>query len=848
MATKGISSQKKMNQGSMVLLSSAMCEWFLIFLLFIDATFSYILRRFAEYCDLPTPCLFCSRIDVPFGKRKFESYNALICRSHREEISSLVSCRVHGNLTDVREMCEECFMPMHDKLKSMSGKNGSDIEQLRVQSLLLHKKTLLASSGPRICPCCHKSWLAKPYAQRFIKVNSVGFGASKANVKPPLPRVPGRSRFSRRNSFKKHRDRLSAPASPRPDGKSPSEAMCHVGNKELKYTSDSESEMPFSHGEKGVFAVRGRNYMDPEHDLHHVARTRFKSEMDDALLEKQSSHSSADITSFLDQHMHLETQKSLPTYGLEEINWEQLHPRPNSPVSPEFNLLDDVIKAPSNESGHGSLMVEPQPHMSSISMLSELIPLKNTPQGSDDKNEETLKSHDEDDMSLAQQPNNATEFSDGGVPNMSNDISPTSSSAMTDEGKEVSTTSVELSSDSGSAKFEDTKSFLQQSIPKHDDSLNAGASSPDASHMQNLATLEINESSLKFSERVSLSDAEGESSIDKLKSQIEFDNKCIYDLYKELEEERSAAGVAANQAMAMITRLQEEKAALHMEALQYLRMMDEQAEYDMEALQRANDLLAEKEKELQDLEYELELYRNNTNEGSLVVDPHKESIGTMGENTTEDSGGHHDGHSLSEPSFPVSREMSIADDISGNAKISMPNLDANLYLVEYLKQLETRIHKLSCIKPCTGLDNSQHLEINQNKIDYETNDQVDSEKEADGSHMQNGFNMVDGTSSKDSPTHQLEDRSACCEETNHNRSNLQNSSTSGRELNMESLENEIENFKEMLQAFEADREFIKHSLSALHNGNDGLKHIQKIIVRLQELWDREFIKRCLSIP
>ncbi|KAH7517328.1 hypothetical protein FEM48_Zijuj09G0051900 [Ziziphus jujuba var. spinosa] len=76
-------------------------------------------------------------------------------------------------------------------------------------------------------------------------------------------------------------------------------------------------------------------------------------------------------------------------------------------------------------------------------------------------------------------------------------------------------------------------------------------------------------------------------------------------------EERNASEIATNQAMAMITRLQEEKASLHMEALLYLRMMEEQAEHDVEALEKANDLLAEKEKEIQDMEAELEFYRLN---------------------------------------------------------------------------------------------------------------------------------------------------------------------------------------------------------------------------------------------
>ncbi|KAJ8559888.1 hypothetical protein K7X08_003946 [Anisodus acutangulus] len=77
----------------------------------------------------------------------------------------------------------------------------------------------------------------------------------------------------------------------------------------------------------------------------------------------------------------------------------------------------------------------------------------------------------------------------------------------------------------------------------------------------------------------------------------------------ELDEERSASAIAANNAMAMITRLQAEKAAVEMEAFQYQRMMEEQAEYDQEALQFMNDELLKKEDEMKLLQVELETYR-----------------------------------------------------------------------------------------------------------------------------------------------------------------------------------------------------------------------------------------------
>lgn len=99
------------------------------------------------------------------------------------------------------------------------------------------------------------------------------------------------------------------------------------------------------------------------------------------------------------------------------------------------------------------------------------------------------------------------------------------------------------------------------------------------------------------------------STIEQLKTALKSERKALSVLYQELEEERSASAIAANQTMAMITRLQEEKAAMQMEALQYQRMMEEQSEYDQEALQLLNDLMVKREREKKELEKELEEYK-----------------------------------------------------------------------------------------------------------------------------------------------------------------------------------------------------------------------------------------------
>ncbi|KAG9451740.1 hypothetical protein H6P81_004644 [Aristolochia fimbriata] len=105
------------------------------------------------------------------------------------------------------------------------------------------------------------------------------------------------------------------------------------------------------------------------------------------------------------------------------------------------------------------------------------------------------------------------------------------------------------------------------------------------------------------------SGAEGETLLHRLKRQVRLDRKSLLALCAELDQERSASAVAANQAMAMINRLQEEKAAVQMDALQYQRMMEEQAEYDQEALRALRKLLGKRERVIKALQAEISAFR-----------------------------------------------------------------------------------------------------------------------------------------------------------------------------------------------------------------------------------------------
>ncbi|CAI9778571.1 unnamed protein product [Fraxinus pennsylvanica] len=80
-------------------------------------------------------------------------------------------------------------------------------------------------------------------------------------------------------------------------------------------------------------------------------------------------------------------------------------------------------------------------------------------------------------------------------------------------------------------------------------------------------------------------------------------------LYQELEKERSAAATAADEAMAMILRLQEEKAFIEMEARQYQRILEEKSAYDAEEMNILKEIMVRREREKHFLEKEVEVYR-----------------------------------------------------------------------------------------------------------------------------------------------------------------------------------------------------------------------------------------------
>uniref|UniRef100_A0A0A9GX99 GTD-binding domain-containing protein n=1 Tax=Arundo donax TaxID=35708 RepID=A0A0A9GX99_ARUDO len=283
-----------------------------------------------------------------------------------------------------------------------------------------------------------------------------------------------------------------------------------------------------------------------------------------------------------------------------------------------------------------------------------------------------------------------------------------------------------------------------------------------------------------------VNEAEGECTIDQLKQQIELDRKSISRLWKELEEERNASAVAANQTMAMITRLQEEKAAMQMEALQYQRMMEEQSEYDREDFQKMAEMV-------QNLQAEIEGYKKKLKDQLLISEIR-------------------DHMRLSSPKEHESSISRTTKSLSGFE-------DEKAYISERLRKLRQKLHQFS--NNSKNIPLPKHIDDKENSVDDINSDVAyeDADEDDDsvfGKHLgRNGDSLNDLTRGKDGPKGQYHAMVS--------------------ENDLASFEDEISEVIGRLKALEADRSFLEHSVNSLRNGKAGEELIRDIACSLREL-------------
>lgn len=368
------------------------------------------------------------------------------------------------------------------------------------------------------------------------------------------------------------------------------------------------------------------------------------------------------------------------------------------------------------------------------------------------------------------------------------------------------------------------------------------------------------EESLDGSVTSELEGSDGVVTVEHLKSALRAERKALHALYSELEEERSASAVAANQTMAMINRLQEEKAAMQMEALQYQRMMEEQSEYDQEALQLLNELMVKREKEKQELEKELEVYRKKLSDYEMkekirILRRSKDGSTRSGFSSASCSNAE-DSDGLS---IDLNQEVKEVEGFYSHQDYSNQNtpVDAVVNLEDSLADFEEERMSI--------LEQLKVLEEKLLTLDHDDKEQnFEDVKEIENLHLENGHingeanGHANGFSSEmtNGKHHHQQRRivaqkgksllplfDATCDENGDSVLNgfdsnglhdlyESNSETDNKKV---AIEEEVDHLYERLQALEADREFLKHCISSLKKGDKGMDLLQEILQHLRDL-------------
>ncbi|KAE8666917.1 hypothetical protein F3Y22_tig00112471pilonHSYRG00014 [Hibiscus syriacus] len=811
MAIGDTSHVQRILKGFAIVLKSAACECFLIVLRFVDASFSYLLTRFARYCGLQSPCIVCSRLDHVFRSEEPGYYWNLYCSKHRSEISSLIACNIHGKLVDGRCLCENCLSSHIEDTKSNSYMQRVSLGNLGTDP---------AGIGYYVCLCCNEPWTPGKNAQGLPPIKSRGISVEKPNNNLPC-------RLRRRSGTKKIKEKCSAPAETR-FGKTGFDPPFHDGYTELKITSESEHEIPFSEDEVSSCMVPDVYKSQKEYLVHSAPEAPSKRLCSDLAKRKQSDASEHyDVRCFppdvlsdndvCDSNEQLADQRSnhsvLPeVISLDDIPTSSCLEKVDKPKSVDVKensyetssrKLADVTEASKNEnisinkdralkliSKSSGADFETDRFVDDIALVHPRV-VYTPPVCGVEQSEPMLVTGEpmptynngvNKDRSLPVQNSSAEgiQLSFNNCPELQDN-----SDDFDEETNESNPSGVQ----SFDNYFTETSEFGSLGVNK-EQSLPAQNSSEEGIHLRghsdddfeatdesnpygvqsfdNYFTQRSDFGSLESLHESTFNEIEGEDPVERLKRQNEHYRKCVNDLYKELEEERNASAIAANQAMAMITRLQEEKSALQMETLHYLRMMDEQADHDGDALDKANDLLSEKEKEIQDLEAELEFYRLNITDEALMEILPEASINLTNRQASMES----------------TTTSSVKDDnpVAKSAWSQFEEERLNIY--ERLRDLEMRVIRFA------------HHERSSTSI---SKDQVVSKGN------------------------------------NHSVSNGLKGSEDCNETDLASLQNEISDLHEKLEALVSDCTFLEDCVKSLQDGNEGRIFIQGILQELREL-------------
>ncbi|KAA3466011.1 myosin-binding protein 2-like [Gossypium australe] len=864
-----------------LILVYVLLEWILIVLLLLNSLFSYLIIKFADYFGLKRPCLWCSRLDHIFEPSKYnKSYRDLVCDDHANEISKLGFCSNHRKLSESRDMCEDCLSSSpSENVGDEVMENGDEDFKCSCCGVMVEKKWNLP------CFMIKPSWEVLDYPQEGNLITEggekvEGIIADEGNASDGI-----RSDFvadHKDEQMIKENKRVGIISDD--EGIEQREVekeefsyfvssfdcnqVAANGDEddvviEKDQSSVNGGDLTVSMADQGLTQFACAKVESPEILNKHL---EFYIGGDDCHLIPVEL---MDSTAMRSQKIYKFTEEDEDVAGTGDVILDFDLQQPGTPV-------ELVVE---NGCSSAEKVTPLSPHVSE----EKTIDAVDEPMEPNGKEGFSTPAVEQDLMEIEDDQHVATTQANMPPLNEADDVQPNATTREEEINLDVNqaisigtdvvqlnetiediqmqhlyectqgdpSTSSELhaNADRGSKDVEEEtmqqlktatferetsdqpmKNHLSLSSELNDieeDKVPDTPTSIDSLHLlhKKLLLLDRKESgtedSLDGSVFSDIEGGDGVLTVDKLKSALKTERKALNALYRELEEERSASAVAANQTMAMINRLQEEKAAMQMEAVQYQRMMEEQSEYDQEALQILNELMVKREKEKAELEKELEIYRKKE----------------------EDSFENHQIREDVNQNTPADAVLYLEE--------SLANFEEErLSILEQLKVLEEQLISLNDEEEQQHFEDIKSVEYlyedNGNgfheihNFGHETNGVANGHfKGVNGKHHQDKIIPM-ATKAKrllplfDATDAETEEKILNGHENGFDSVALQHTLPE-LENKMITIEEEVDHVYERLQALEADREFLKHCISSLRKGDKGIYLLQEILQHLRDL-------------
>lgn len=923
-----------------VILVYAVLEWILISLLLLNSLFSYLIKKYTHFFGLKPPCLWCSRVDhifepKPEPGRNANCYRDLVCDTHATEISKLCYCSTHHKLAEPENMCENCLASRPSSRDSYVGRT----QRITFISWLSENHV---ENGEKIfrCSCCDERLGCKLYPPFWLLKPS--WGALNYTQKDNLV-IEAVDDDSNEGKFEIHRDNGEEDHDGDDEGITDEIQIHSAVNLQCdeKEADEGEKESAINtmeHGTNGTSSVHrscdssmiqccpGQDYSVEIINLHFENATacEFNRLIPIELIDSSTAANKGlcNLKEDLREHDHqngvsdsepwIETQLNVSREVVALLTIDESTEEATEDQLESLEIAKGVIEVVEGKQdmvGEGCRQVDLTEGAPTLSLKVEKLAMK------EQDDPPAVCGKETDCLNLLSDQSSAktlisTEVSDHAAdpPQAEEQISSLAclqdQSSTNDDGVEISTAVAIPQNDLGLKPMEKAtlqeKTILaektQEGINHHstlysepneveEDKFPDTPTSVDSLHYLHKKLILFEKRELGAEESLDgsvVSEMEGGdavTTVERLKSALKSERKALSALYTELEEERSASAIAANQTMAMITRLQEEKAAMQMEGLQYQRMMEEQAEYDQEALQLMNELMTKREKEKQELEKELEIYRKKVldyeakekirtmrriKDGSVrsrtssvsfsnAEDSDELSIDLNREVRDEDSSYY--GHQDSSQNNSPDNEVINLEEMALDCVKHMGALDESLAEFEeerlsILDQLKALEEKLITIGDNEGLledGNSiehtsmfgiQELEEKHEFTSPEENGISDGfpkdkhfpDRKTMSSMAKSLLPLLDATDNENEEL--LYEEKGESEYIDMESSLLSTFELDGKKLD---IEDEVDHVYERLQALEADREFLKHCMSSIKKGDKGVDLLEEILQHLRDL-------------